>query len=109
MLFAGIQDKEQPDAPIDLVIPTTDLELANVIFERLFGSLEKPQEERSPKKESRSERSSVDTGSSSPTSRKNSKNDRPSVGEQLQSFREKLSGVEPRVPTRGKTHSEITK
>lgn len=31
VLFAGIQDKEQPDAPIDLVIPTTDLELANVI------------------------------------------------------------------------------
>lgn len=27
VLFAGIQDKEQPDAPIDLVIPTTDLEL----------------------------------------------------------------------------------
>ena len=102
VLFAGIQDKEQPDAPIDLVIPTTDLELANVIFERLFGSLEKPQEERSSKKESRSERSSDDTGSSSPTNRKNSKNDRPSVGEQLQSFREKLSGVEPRVPTKGK-------
>ena len=50
VLFAGIQDKEQPDAPVDLVIPTTDLELANVIFERLFGSLEKPQEERSSKK-----------------------------------------------------------
>ena len=104
VLFAGIQDKEQPDAPIDLVIPTTDLELANVIFERLFGSLEKPQEERSSKKESRSERAS-----SSPTSRKNSKNDRPSVGEQLQSFREKLSGVEPRVPAREKMQSEITK
>ena len=100
VLFAGIQDKEQPDAPIDLVIP---------IFERLFGSLEKPQEERSSKKESRSERSSDDIASSSPTSRKNSKNDRPSIGEQLQSFREKLSGVEPRVPTREKTHSEITK
>ena len=83
VLFAGIQDKEQPDAPVDLVIPTTDLELANVIFERLFGSLEKPHEERSSKKESRSERSSDDTASSSPTSRKNSKNDRPSVGEQL--------------------------
>ena len=109
VLFAGIQDKEQPDAPVDLVIPTTDLELANVIFERLFCSLEKPQEERSSKKESRSERSSDDTGSSSPTSRKNSKNERPSIGEQLQSFREKLSGVEPRVPTREKTHSEITK
>ena len=65
--------------------------------------------ERSPKKESRSERSSDDTGSSSPTSRKSSKNDRPSIGEQLQSFREKLSGVEPRVPAREKMHSEITK
>ena len=72
-------------------------------------NIEKLQEERSPKKESRSERSSDDIASSSPTSRKNSKNDRPSVGEQLQSFREKLSGVEPRVPTREKTHSEITK
>ena len=109
VLFAGIQDKAQHDAPIDLVIPTTDLELANVIFERLFGSLEKPQEERASKKESRSERSSDDIASSSPTSRKNSKNDRPSIGEQLQSFREKLSSVEPRVPTREKTHSEITK
>ena len=109
VLFAGIQDKEQPDAPIDLVIPTTDLELANVIFERLFGSLEKSQEERSSKKESRSERSSDDIASSSPTSRKNSKNERPSIGEQLQTFREKLSGVEPRVPTREKMHSEITK
>ena len=28
VLFAGIQDKEQPDAPVDLVIPTTDLELS---------------------------------------------------------------------------------
>ena len=102
VLFAGIQDKEQPDAPVDLVIPTTDLELANVIFERLFGSLEKLQEERSSKKESRSERSSDDIASSSPTSRKNSKNDRPSIGEQLQSLREKLSGVEPRVPAREK-------
>ena len=42
-------------------------------------------------------------------SRKNSKNERPSIGEQLQSFREKLSGVEPRVPAREKAHSEITK
>ena len=66
-------------------------------------------EEKTPKKESRSERSSDDIASSSPTSRKDSKNDRPSIGEQLQSFREKLSGVEPRVPTREKMHSEITK
>ena len=65
--------------------------------------------ERSSKKESRSERSSDDIASSSPTSRKNSKNERPSIGEQLQSFHEKLSGVEPHVPTREKTHSEITK
>ena len=37
------------------------------------------------------------------------KDERPSIGAQLQSFREKLSGVEPRVPTREKAHSEITK
>ena len=66
-------------------------------------------EERTLKKESRSERSSDDTASSSPTSRKDSKNERPSIGEQLQSFREKLSGGEPRVRAREKMHSEITK
>ena len=109
VLFAGIQEKEQPDAPIDLVIPTTDLELANVIFERLFGSLEKPQEDRSPKKESRSERCSVDTVSSSPTSRRTPKDERPSIGAQLQAFREKLSGTEPHVPTREKSHGGIAK
>lgn len=109
VLFAGIQNKDQPDAPVDLVIPTTDLELANVIFERLFGSLEKPQEERSPKKESRSERCSADTGSSLPTSRTTSKHERPSIAEQLQSFREKLSGAESHVPAREKTYGEIAK
>ena len=109
VLFAGIQEKEQPDAPIDLVIPTTDLELANVIFERLFGSLEKPQEDRSPQKESRSERCSADTASSSPTSRRTPKDERPSVGAQLQAFREKLSGAEPHVPTREKSHGGIAK
>lgn len=109
VLFAGIQGKEQLDAPIDLVIPTTDLELANVIFERLFGSLEKPQEEHLPKKESRSERCSADTASSSPTSRRTSKNERPSIGAQLQAFRETLSGVEPHVPTGEKSHGGIAK
>ena len=109
VLFAGIQEKEQPDAPIDLVIPTTDLELANVIFERLFGSLEKPQEERSPKKESRSERCSAGTASSSPMNRTTSKDERPSIGAQLQAFREKLSGMEPHVPTREKSHGGIAK
>lgn len=109
VLFAGIQDKEQPDAPIDLVIPTTDLELANVIFRASFRFARKAAGGTLIKK-----RVSVGTllgryRSSSPTSRKSSKNDRPSIGEQLQSFREKLSGVEPRIPTREKTHSEITK
>ena len=102
VLFAGIQEKDQPDAPIDLVIPTTDLELANVIFERIFGRLDKSQEESSSKKESRSESFSNDINSSLHMSRKNSKNERPSIGAQLQQFREKLSGAEPQVPTREK-------
>ena len=87
VLFAGIQDKKQPDAAVDLVIPTTDLELANVIFERLFGSLEKLQEERSSKKESRSERSSRDTRDSSSTwkdkDRGRTMHERPSIEQKL--------------------------
>ena len=118
ILFSAIQDKDNPQAMVDVLIPTTEIERVNMIFERMqyvpAGSERQapentPQEGHQPKKESRSERSSDDIASSSPTSRKNSKNDRPSIGEQLQSFREKLSGVEPRVPAREKMHSEITK
>ena len=104
VLFAGIQDKEQPDAPIDLVIPTTDLELANVIFERLFGSLEKLQEERSPKKESRSGRGSRDTRTSSSTPKgQETMTERPSVEGRLKAYRAQLERSS--VPAKEKTKS----
>ena len=125
ILFSVIRDSDGRGKVVDVAMPVTELERANLIFERIRYLPQDRQstpakeqapmrdsvirEEKTPKKESRSERSSDDTASSSPTSRKNSKNDRPSIGEQLQSFREKLSGVEPRIPTREKMHSEITK
>ena len=125
ILFSVIRDSDGRGKVVDVAMPVTELERANLIFERIRYLPQDRQstpakeqspmrdsvirEEKTPKKESRSERSSDDTGSSSPTSRKNSKNERPSIGEQLQTFREKLSGVEPRVPTREKMHSEITK
>ena len=106
VLFAGIQDKEQPDAPVDLVIPTTDLELANVIFERLFGSLEKPQEERSPKKESRSEFDLAGISGSSSISKSKISTEtthkRPSVLAQLKGYREQLNRQHKAAPARSK-------
>ena len=106
VLFAGIQDKEQPDAPIDLVIPTTDLELANVIFERLFGSLEKPQEERSSKKESRSEFDLAGISGSSSISKSETStettHERPSVLAQLKGYREQLDRQHKAAPARSK-------
>lgn len=109
ILYAGIGEKNRGDAPIDVVIPTSDLELANGILERVLGTIAQNKEEHTSKKEHRSERCSADTVRSLTMSEKKSKSERPSIGEQLQSFREMLSGVEPHVPTREKTHGEITK
>ena len=118
ILFSVIRDSDGRGKVVDVAMPVTELERANLIFERIRYLPQDRQstpakeqaptrdsqirEEKTPKKESRSERSSDDIVSSSPTSRKNSKNDRPSIGEQLQSFREKLSGVEPHVPAKEK-------
>ena len=76
ILFSAIQDKDNPQAMVDVLIPTTEIERVNMIFERMQyapphaerqATENTPKEEHQPKKESRSGRGSQDTRDSSST------------------------------------------
>ena len=100
VLYAGIQDKGNRHGMIDVLLPVTELERANMIFEKIKFVPEKEQhpakeqrdqakENPERKKESRSERdSSVTRDSSSTPSGKESRtmNERPSVLDKLKGF-----------------------
>ena len=122
VLFATIRDKRT--GQIDVVLPTTDLERANHVFQRMTycgagvqpkeQSKDAPEQERPPKKESRSEqdlsgqRDSSNSERSPFDSRKKMTNDRYSVSDQLKAYRQYLDQkrssdpyrniIEPKIP-----------
>ena len=83
LLYAAIQnsrDSNGPNSMVDVVMPATEVERANLVFQKMmyqqpeFPRKEQPDRERqpemepgTPKKDSRSGRASRDTGTSSPT------------------------------------------
>ena len=129
LLFAAIKDKDDRGKLIDVVMPVTELDRANMIFERIryTGQLEhsdsaREQEKDSdrnpevqaetPKKDTRSERGSHDTRSKSSTQRTSgsarAENERPSIEERLSGFRAQLDEKRTGVPTvdRGKKRAK---
>lgn len=108
VLYAAVKDKENPQAPIDLMVPSTELERANQIFQRMGYGLSQTapsKEAPAPKKESRSGRDSPDTkprsSSSSRTATGRTTPDRRSVLERLTTFREQLAQAK-KAPTKQK-------
>lgn len=120
LLFSAIKDKDDKDRLIDVVMPVTELDRANMIFERIryTGQPERSdsaqeQEKDSnrnpevqaeaPKKDTRSERGSHDTRSRSSTQRTSgsarAENERPSIEERLSGFRAQLDEKRTGVPT----------
>ena len=129
LLFSAIKDKDDKGKLIDVVMPVTELDRANMIFERIkyTGAPEhsetQPEKSRKqeperrrdwdpevgmPKKDTRSERGSHDTKSRSSTQRTSddarATNEKPSIEERLRGFRAQLDEQRPSVPTvdRGK-------
>ena len=118
LLFSAISDRDGKGRLIDVVMPVTELDHANLIFERirytgepardtLEQQKEKPREKEerdAPKKGSRSGRGSRDTSnrpftwSSSEDGRART-NERPSVEERLKGFRAQLDEKRKSVPT----------
>ena len=128
LLFSAIRDKDNKGELIDVVMPVTELDRANMIFERIKytgqperGESEQPRDEPrdreparkqewdpeiradAPKKDTRSERDSRDTRSKSSTQRTygdaRAKNERPSIEERLSGFRAQLDEKRVPVPT----------
>ena len=120
LLFSAIKDKDDRGKLIDVVMPVTELDRANMIFERIryTGQPEHsdPAQEQekdsdrnpevqaeAPKKDTRSERSSRDTRSRSSTQRTSgsarAENERPSIEERLSGFRAQLGEKRTGVPT----------
>ena len=120
ILFSAIQDKDDLKAMVDVLIPTTELERANMIFERMqfvpTGSERRApenasQEEHQPKKESRSGPASQDTRDSSSTwkgkDRGRAMHERPSIEQKLKENKaalEKKRGEQ--VPARTRTKAK---
>ena len=115
LLFSTIRDRDERGKLVDVILPVTELDRANQIFERLLSQvssqekdvsdLQKAQQERQdvpvpehqknpPKKDFRSERDSPDTRPRSSTPSESvdmrTTHDRPSVEERLKGYREKM-------------------
>ena len=117
ILYSAVQERNSPLAPVDVIMPVTEVERANMIFEKIKyvpekekqavkEKDEKPKEEPERKKESRSERDSCATRDNSSTRSEKAKttSERPSVLERLKGFAAEKQ--EAGVPTRTKTRSK---
>lgn len=117
LLYAAIRDKDSGKV-VDVILPVTELDRANVVFRRMVYQPERESPVRGqgreasepPKKESRWGRGWRDTGERSP-GRSGSggtpeKDDRPSVLDRLKGYREQLDQQRGRAPAREKNRSQ---
>ena len=117
ILYSAVQERNSPLAPVDVIMPVTEIERANMIFEKIKyvpekekqpvkEQDEKSKEEPERKKESRSERDSRATRDNSSTRREKAKttSERPSVLAQLKGFAAEKQ--EAGVPARTKMRSK---
>jgi hypothetical protein len=115
ILYAGVRQTRRKNAPIDVVLPTTELERANQIFGRMLYQMpekerqfqkESPQMVQQPKKDSRSERDSHDIRNNFSIFKKNEKSmtsEKPSIEGRLKAFQAQQREQVQRVLTKIKT------
>ena len=116
ILYSAVQERNSPLAPVDVIMPVTEIERANMIFEKIKyvpekekqpvkEQAEKSKEEPERKKESRSERDSRATRDNSSTRSETVKttSERPSVLERLKGFA--ADKQEAGVPTKARAHT----
>lgn len=115
ILFSAIQDKKNPYGLVDVLIPTTEIERVNMVFERMqyappnaekSSQANTPQEEQPSKKDSRSEPGSRDTRDNSSTCKgkdQRTMHERPSIEQKLKENKAALERQRQQVPARTKT------
>ena len=123
LLYSAIRDQDGRTKLVDVVLPVTELDRANVIFQRMLYQPEREAQRKSPakeqertaseppKKESRSGRGWCDTDERSPgrSGTGPEKDDRPSVLDRLKGYREQLDRQRGRAPARvrNKTQTKV--
>ena len=111
ILYSAVQDKHNKNAPVDVILPTFELERANVIFEQIRfvpenekqteqAGHDEPQSEE--KNASRSEPDSKDTKDnfSTRTGRERKMNERPSVEQKLKENKAFIDKQHHQAPTK---------
>ena len=121
LLYAAIKNTRTPNGMVDVVMPPSEVERANLVFAQMMyrqpeadrqhaqdaPSMEKQPE--APKKDSRSGRGSRDISISSPTRAESAAkmtSERPSVEGRLKAYRAQLNGQRRSAPARQKTKSK---
>lgn len=113
ILYSAVHDKRNRTAPVDIILPTTEIERANVIFDqiRFVPEREKQGEQpshneqmREAKNVSRSEPDSKDIkdNSSTHTSREKMTNERPSVEQKLKENKAVIENMRRQAPARNR-------
>ena len=120
LLYAAIKNTRTPHGMVDVVMPPSEVERANLVFAQMMyrqpeaerqKAQEVPAKEKqpeTPKKDSRSGRGSRDTSISSPThaeSAVRTMGERPSVEGRLKAYRAQLDGQRRSAPARQKAKS----
>ena len=128
ILFSVIRDSDGRGKVVDVAMPVTELERANLIFERIrYLPRDRqstpvkeqaptrdsvPREEKTPKKEPRSESDLADISGSSSISKSEISTEmtreRPSVLERLKGYRTQLDRQRREAPARGKQTKRTT-
>ena len=115
LLYAAIKDMDDKGRLVDVVMPVTELDRANMIFKRMLYQPEKPKQREepsqekqpeTPKKDSRSERDSPAISISSPTRAESAArmtSERPSGGGRLKADRAQLDRQRQSAPARQMT------
>ncbi len=116
LLYSAVQDKRHRNAPVDVILPVTEIDRANMVFERIRYAPQKQEqadtrEETVKKKEPRSRQGSRDTRDSSSTrdSAPRTTNEKPSIEEKLRGFKASPQGknAPARTRTKSKTKGKV--
>ena len=120
LLYAAIKNTRTPNGMVDVVMPPSEVERANLVFAQMMyrqpeaerqQAQEVPAKEKqpeAPKKDFRSGRGSRDTSTSSPTRAESAAkmtSERPSVEGRLKAYRAQLNGQRRSAPARQKAKS----
>lgn len=110
ILYAGVADKQRKSGTVDLILPTTEIERANMIFEtialnRKRKRIEAAREDAVKKKEPPSQSNSKNSRDKSTSQNKSRTNEKPSVTAKLEAFDQALKqqAAKPKARAKGKS------